>query len=198
MKKFVILVGPSGCGKTAIMEYLKEYHGDKFAVVPSVTTRESRTGEANRDKQYEYVGEEEFQKLVGSDALLEHSSYAGNLYGTRSGSVEKILSSGRNAIKAMDLAGAINAKIRFPQSCEIIYILRPRADVVAAIMERKIPEEEKKRRIQELDVSYNQDLFSCERIVRNDGTITMAAEQILWLVSAKRKIANALSLIPPY
>lgn len=195
---FIVLVGPSGSGKTAILEYLRENHGNKFAVVPSVTTREPRSGEEDRDKQYEYVSKTDFQVLGDVGALLEHSSYAGNLYGTLAGSVEKILSSGRNAIKAMDLAGAINAKVSFPHNCEVVYILRPRDEVEAAIKERNISDEEKSRRLRELDISYNHDLFACDHIVRNDGPISMAAEQILWLVSAKRKIANAVSLLPPH
>lgn len=132
-KKLPILFGPSGSGKTAIIK------ASGLPVLETVTTRPPREG----DIGYTYVSEEEFQSME----FMEKSSYAGHFYGTRHESVEKL--PGR-AAKAMDIIGALKVRMVYPYSV-LVYVNRPKEEIVKSILERDVPMEDKVRRICSLE-----------------------------------------------
>lgn len=47
----------------------------------SHTTREPRPGEIHGES-YHYISRDEFARLIGADAFIEHAEFNGNLYGT--------------------------------------------------------------------------------------------------------------------
>lgn len=158
-KKFIILYGPSASGKTAIMKKAG------IPIVGSVTTRLPR----DNDVGYQYMTEEEF---LNQD-LLEHSVYAGKYYGTLRSEVDNI--PGR-AIKAMDLAGALNTRLVY-DDCVLVFVKRRKEDVVKSILERDVPMDDKVRRICSLDQEYANEKFA-DFILENDGTLDDTVEKL--------------------
>src|SRR5205085_9356930 len=74
-----VLSAPSGTGKDSVINALKQ-QGLDFYVVSSVTTRAPRPGESDGNP-YHFISQEEFDRLVAKDELLEHAKVHGNWYG---------------------------------------------------------------------------------------------------------------------
>ena len=64
----IILSSPSGAGKTTLVNLLSKL--DNFEISISHTTRQPRINE-EPDKDYYFVNEEEFQRLIQNQNLLE-------------------------------------------------------------------------------------------------------------------------------
>lgn len=75
----VVLSGPSGAGKDAVLDEMAR-RGHHFHRVITCTTRSPRDGERN-GVDYFFVSDEEFDRLIETDGLLEHAV----VYGHRSG-----------------------------------------------------------------------------------------------------------------
>ena len=103
MKKCVILVGPSAVGKTTVAHAMLEA-SDKYELVRSVTTREMR--DDSFGSEYIYISREEFLHQIEVGGVLEHTEYAGQLYGTPRSEIDRITSEGRVPLLILDLNGA--------------------------------------------------------------------------------------------
>ena len=103
MKKVVILVGPSAVGKTTIAHAMLELDG-RYEFVRSVTTREMR--DDSFGSEYIYISREEFLHQIEVGGVLEHTEYAGQLYGTPRSEIDRITDAGRVPLLILDLNGA--------------------------------------------------------------------------------------------
>lgn len=75
----IVLVGESASGKSSIERELVEKHG--YCKLVSYTTRPPRKNEVD-GVDYNFISEEEFQKLKDDDFFLESAEYRGWHYGT--------------------------------------------------------------------------------------------------------------------
>ena len=75
----------------------------KFSV--SHTTRKPRLGEIN-GKDYFFINEAKFKKMVREDCFLEHAQVYGHYYGTTKEFIVSELASGHNVILDIDVQGA--------------------------------------------------------------------------------------------
>ncbi|WP_440930717.1 guanylate kinase [Candidatus Pelagibacter sp.] len=103
----VILSSPSGVGKTTLVKLLSERK--KFYISISHTTRKPRPAEKN-NKDYFFVDEKEFQRLINNDEFLEYAKVFNNLYGTTRSPVINRLENGKNVIFDIDWQGADQIK----------------------------------------------------------------------------------------
>ena len=103
----VILSSPSGAGKTTLVKLLSEK--DNFNISISHTTRKPRDKEvANKD--YYFVDEKEFKRLINNEEFLEYAKVFNNLYGTTRSPVINKLENGKNVIFDIDWQGADQIK----------------------------------------------------------------------------------------
>lgn len=72
MSHILVLTGFSGCGKDSVARVLEKEHGYKFVV--STTTRPKRSNEKD-GVEYYFKTNEEFQKLIDNNLLVEYRSY---------------------------------------------------------------------------------------------------------------------------
>ena len=103
----VILSSPSGAGKTTLVKLLAE--DKKFFVSISHTTRKPRNNELN-NKDYHFVSEDEFKRLINNDEFLEYAKVFNNLYGTSRTQVIQKLEKNFNVIFDIDWQGADQIK----------------------------------------------------------------------------------------
>ncbi|WP_017581737.1 guanylate kinase [Nocardiopsis valliformis] len=103
-KRLTVLSGPSGVGKSTVVAHLRQVNPDVWLSV-SVTTRKPRPGERD-GVQYHFVTDEEFDRLVAENQLLEWAQFAGNRYGTPRGPVEERLGEGVPVLLEIELQGA--------------------------------------------------------------------------------------------
>ena len=125
----IILSSPSGAGKTTLVGLLSKL--DNFEVSISHTTRKPRSNEIP-DKDYYFVSEEKFQRLINNEEFLEYAKVFNNLYGTTRTPVIDKLNKGKNVLFDIDWQGADQIKNKkldyklitffiLPPSKEVLY-----------------------------------------------------------------------------
>jgi len=92
----------------------------------SVTTRPPRPGEVN-GREYHFVDDKEFDRLVASDSLLEWARFAGNRYGTPRGPLNERLEAGVSCLLEIDVAGARQVKRAAP-GARLVFLAPPSWD----------------------------------------------------------------------
>ena len=120
--KVVIVSGPSGVGKSTICKEVVEQLDNIYLSV-SVTTRPKSKAEVD-GQDYWFISEQEFQERIDKGLLLEHAEVFGHLYGTPRDKVEKAVKEGQNVILEIDVQGARQAQVIFPDAV-MIFILPP-------------------------------------------------------------------------
>ena len=103
----IILSSPSGAGKTTLANRLSEL--DNFEVSISHTTRQPRPNEIP-NKDYYFVNNKEFQRLINNQEFLEYAKVFNNFYGTTRTPVIDNLSKGKNILFDIDWQGADQIK----------------------------------------------------------------------------------------
>ncbi|HXE56897.1 MAG TPA: guanylate kinase [Gemmatimonadales bacterium] len=131
MKPFLlVLSSPSGGGKTTIARKLLQGRDD-LAYSVSATTRPRREGERD-GVDYFFLTRDEFERRVAAGEFVEWATYAGHLYGTLRGEVERILAGGKHAVLDIEIDGARQVRRSFPDAV-LVYVLPPSA---SALMQR--------------------------------------------------------------
>jgi len=120
----VVVSGFSGTGKGTLMkELVKKY--DNYALSVSATTRTPRKGEVD-GKDYFFMTDDEFEKLIEEDGLIEHAGYCGHYYGTPKKFVEEKMNSGKDVILEIEIQGALQIKKKFPTAL-LLFVMPPSA-----------------------------------------------------------------------
>ena len=103
----IILSSPSGAGKTTLVNLLSKKNN--YVISISHTTRSPRQGEIN-NKDYYFVNDDEFQRLIKNEEFLEYAKVFNNYYGTTRTPVIDNLNKGKNVLFDIDWQGADQIK----------------------------------------------------------------------------------------
>jgi guanylate kinase len=103
----IILSSPSGAGKTTLVKMLSIL--DNFEISISHTTRKPRPNETH-NKDYFFVSEKEFERLIKNEEFLEYAKVFNNFYGTTRTPVIDKLNKGKNVLFDIDWQGADQIK----------------------------------------------------------------------------------------
>tara|TARA_B100001121_G_scaffold251195_1_gene227365 strand:- start:62 stop:694 length:633 start_codon:yes stop_codon:yes gene_type:complete len=98
----VILSSPSGAGKTTLVKLLSERKG--FITSISHTTRTPRSNEVD-GKDYYFINNEKFEKMINNGEFLEYAKVFNNFYGTTKLNLYEELNKGNNVIFDIDWQG---------------------------------------------------------------------------------------------
>jgi guanylate kinase len=115
-----IITAASGAGKTSLVKALVS-DNPNIKVSISFTTRNPRVGERD-GKDYFFLDETDFKKMVENNEFLEMAKCHGSLYGTSKLTVKETLDKGKDIILEIDYQGAFNVKKLFPESISIFII----------------------------------------------------------------------------
>jgi len=174
----IILSSPSGAGKTTLVNLLAKKNN--FEISISHTTRKPRLNEIP-EKDYHFVSDQEFKRLIKNDEFLEYAKVFNNYYGTTRTPVIDRLNRGKNVLFDIDWQGADQIKNKnldfklitffiLPPSKEILYERLSNRD-----MKDKLIVEERMKQF-ERDVLHwinykyvviNNDLDTCYNKIQN-------------------------------
>lgn len=113
--RLIVLAGPTAVGKGTVAACVRRERPDIWISV-SATTRPPRPGEQD-GMHYHFVSDEEFDRLVETDGLLEWAVVHGrHRYGTPREPVEQRLSAGSPALLELDLQGARQVRQAMPEA----------------------------------------------------------------------------------
>ncbi len=144
-----ILSSPSGAGKTTISRRLLA-HDDDIRLSISVTTRPMRPGEVD-GRDYHFVSQAEFDRMVEAGEFLEWAHVFGNSYGTPKAQIKQGLKEGHDFLFDIDWQGTQQLYQRAETDVVRVFLLPPSldelrrrlsaratdsAEVIAARMER--------------------------------------------------------------
>ncbi len=126
----LVLSSPSGAGKTTITRRLIE-RDPTLSLSVSVTTRPRRSSEID-GRDYHFIGQAEFDRMVAEGELLEHASVFGYCYGTPRRQVEAALAAGHDIVTDIDWQGTQQLSVGVRDDIVTIFVLPPSADALEA------------------------------------------------------------------
>jgi len=99
----LVLSAPSGAGKHAVVARVREL-GEPLVETVSATTRAPRRGEVD-GRDYHFVDETAFRRLLRDGAFVEWAEVHEHLYGTLHSELDRCLESGRTVVLELDVQG---------------------------------------------------------------------------------------------
>ena len=173
-----VISAASGTGKTTLVSRLVQQHPN-VRVSVSHTTRPPRAGEVN-GQHYHFVSEEEFVRLAGEGAFLEHAQVFGNYYGTSYESVQSMCEQGYDVILEIDVQGAQQVRKALPEALSIVILPPSLAVLEQRLRQRQTDSEEViARRLSEA-VDEIQQALTFDYVVSNRSL--QQAEEELWCI----------------
>jgi guanylate kinase len=118
----LVISSPSGAGKTTLARQLAEKYGLHFSV--SYTTRPPRAGETN-GKDYHFIGDAEFSRMVSAREFAEWAYVHGQRYGTAIATVNKAIEEGVDCIFDIDYQGGQQIRQQWRDDSILCFILPP-------------------------------------------------------------------------
>ena len=124
----IVLSSPSGAGKTTLVKMLSKV--DNFEISISHTTRQPRPNEVN-NKDYYFIDEDKFKRLINNQEFLEYAKVFSNFYGTTRTPVIDKLNKGKNVLFDIDWQGADQIKNKkLDYKLVTFFILPPSKEVL--------------------------------------------------------------------
>ena len=120
----VLFPTPEGPESTVVTQLSKTC--PQIWISVSVTTRKPRPGEVD-GREYHFVDDDEFDRLVASGALLEWARFAGHRYGTPRAPLAEKLEAGVACLLEIDLAGARQVRQAVPEA-RLVFLAPPSWD----------------------------------------------------------------------
>ena len=184
----LIVSGPSGSGKSTLVQKILELSGTLLSV--SCTTRTPRKTES-AGKWYNFVAENEFQRMVERGEFLEYAQVFGkNWYGTPRKWLEEARNQHKDLVLEIDVQGALQVKEKLPQAVAIFVLAPSRADIEKRIRERGQDSEDEIRRRLERARQETLTYAKYDFVVINDDLARAGAEVQAIVLSARCRVAR--------
>ena len=182
-----ILSSPSGAGKTTLVKKISK--NSKFSVSVSHTTRSPRPNEKN-GKDYYFISQNRFLRLIKKKEFLEYAEVFNNYYGSSKELVIKKLDSGTNVVFDIDWQGTRkikNKKLKY--RIITIFILPPSKEELIKRLKKR--ENNNIKTVRKRMKQFNKDLSKWNEydyVVINDNLNT-CYKKIIKLIKSKKKIS---------
>jgi guanylate kinase len=128
------VAAPSGTGKSSLVKALLELDA-RLAVSVSHTTRAPR-GQEQDGREYWFIDEPSFRRMIDAGEFFEWAQVHGNLYGTSRRAIEARLARGEDVVLEIDWQGARQIKELFAHAV-LIFILPPSWDELRQRLTRR-------------------------------------------------------------
>ncbi|MGC6454069.1 MAG: guanylate kinase [Candidatus Puniceispirillaceae bacterium] len=119
----LVLSSPSGAGKTSIARRILA-EDKNLSLSVSATTRPPRPNEVD-GRDYHFVDQSRFDRMVEQDAFLEYATVFGNSYGTPKADVMSVLEDGGDVLFDIDWQGTQQVANAARADLVSVFILPP-------------------------------------------------------------------------
>ncbi|MDP3939984.1 MAG: guanylate kinase [Deltaproteobacteria bacterium] len=125
----MVVSGPSGSGKTSLCKALLEREPEaRFSV--SYTTRSKRAGE-HEGKDYHFVDQPTFRRMIEQKQFAEWAEVYGQLYGTSAAWLRSQMDLGIDVILDIDYQGAYQVRDRLDDDSPVlVFVIPPSFEVL--------------------------------------------------------------------
>lgn len=151
----------------------------------SVTTRPMRPGEVD-GRDYYFIDEPAFHRMVEKGELLEHAIVFDHYYGTPKQQVMEALAAGRDVLFDIDWQGTRQLAERCPEDLVSVFILPPSLDELETRLRRRAQDSEEvvqKRMARAIDEISHWEEY--DYVVVNDD-LSFAMKHIQRILHAER------------
>jgi guanylate kinase len=178
-----VISAPSGAGKTTLCKEIIDIFPNLRHSV-SYTTRTPRPGEVH-GRDYFFVGQDEFSRMVSAGEFAEWAEVHGNHYGTSLSTLKQCRSQGIDLILDIDCQGAQQLKGRFDGGV-YIFILPPSIAELRRRLDGRSSDSEEviERRINNAAAEIKESRWY-DYIIVNDK-FSLAAEQLKSVLVAEQ------------
>jgi guanylate kinase len=178
----IVITGPSGCGKSTLANrLLGELDTVKFSV--SHTTRKKRGNEIE-GKDYYFVSEEKFRRMIQEEKFVEWAAVHGNYYGTSKNELEEKEAEGVLLLD-IDIQGASQIREKHEEAV-FIFILPPLFAVLQKRLEERgqnsLPEIKKRLEVAREEIKHYREF---DYVVIND-VLDKAVEELRSVILSQK------------
>ncbi|MFH1185033.1 MAG: guanylate kinase [Chloroflexota bacterium] len=130
----IVISGPSGAGKDTVMQRMQQ-RGLEFHFVTTATTRPRRPNEVH-GRDYWFVSQEEFGRMIKADEFMEHALVYGDYKGVPKEQVRTALRSGQDVVMRLDVQGAETVRRLVPEALLIFITTDSEEELISRLQER--------------------------------------------------------------
>lgn len=186
-----ILSAPSGTGKTSLAHRLLPLVG-RMTFSVSHTTRPSRRGEVD-GKEYFFVDESEFRRMIELGQFLEWAQVYGNYYGTSRAFVEGRLAEGLDVLLDIDIQGAFKVRDLVPAAVTIFVLPPSYRELEERLRGRGLDDEEVIRKRLEIARSEIRHYADYQYLVINQDLEQSTAELAAIVTATRCRVSRRVS-----
>jgi guanylate kinase len=132
--KMFVISAPSGAGKTTLCNRIVRKMPDLRQSV-SFTTRQPRRREVN-DRDYTFISEPEFRRMIREGDFVEWAVVHGNYYGTSRRRIEGIMDGGFDVLLDIDTQGARQIRDSYSGGA-YVFIFPPSMEALRERLEKR-------------------------------------------------------------
>jgi guanylate kinase len=180
----IVIAGPSGVGKGSVVKRLLERDPDGLAYSVSVKTRPPRPNERH-GREYFFISEQEFDRMIRDDELLEWAPFVDHRSGTPGRFVEQALRSGRDVILEIDVKGAEQVRGRISDAL-LVFLAPPSMDELERRLRGRGTEDDERiaKRLETAAWEMTQQGWFDHVVVNDD--LVRASERVAAIIDASR------------
>ncbi len=119
----ILITGPSGAGKSSFVAELMAADA-RLAFSVSTTTRPMREGEID-GRDYDFVDDAAFDRLVAEDAFVEWAPVHDHRYGTTRRRLDELTAAGKIPVLDIDVQGGVNVIGMFGDDLVSVFLFPP-------------------------------------------------------------------------
>ena len=131
----IVVSAPSGAGKTTLCREIRKIVANLGYSI-SHTTRPPRPGEGE-GRDFYFVSEADFQRMIERAEFAEWARVHGNLYGTGARALDEALDRGEDILLDIDTQGARQLRTRYPQGVFVFVVAPSMKELELRLHERK-------------------------------------------------------------
>jgi guanylate kinase len=189
----LVLASPSGAGKTTITRRLLQ-RDPTLSLSVSVTTRPRRPSEID-GRDYSFIDQATFERMVAQGDLLEHATVFGNSYGTPRQPIEAAIAAGREIVTDIDWQGTQQLKESVGENMVTVFVLPPDMATLEARLRSRAqdPDDIVAARMAKSSEELSH-WFEYEYVIVNDDLETSVAQAQAILTAERLRRARQIGL----